>query len=62
MRTQHHGFVICFANCLALIGYGIWVGTSNVEARYAAVFLNCASCPEKLDLIASDISGVRGHG
>ncbi|KAK6063337.1 transporter [Seiridium cupressi] len=42
MKTQKHGIAIATCAMLNVIGYSIWLASSNVQARYAAVFLNTA--------------------
>ncbi|EHA48785.1 hypothetical protein MGG_11530 [Pyricularia oryzae 70-15] len=40
MKTRRHGLVIAACAGLNVVGYGIWLGSSNPQARYAAIFLN----------------------
>jgi hypothetical protein len=42
MRTRQHGFAIAVCAALNVVGYSIWLASSNVEARFAAIFLNTA--------------------
>lgn len=40
MKTRRHGLMIACCAALNVIGYSIWLGSSNVQARYAAIFIN----------------------
>lgn len=40
MKTRTHGYAIASSAMLCVIGYSIWLSTNNVQARYAAIFLN----------------------
>ncbi|TLS24171.1 hypothetical protein PpBr36_08504 [Pyricularia pennisetigena] len=40
MKTRRHGLVIAACAGLNVIGYGIWLGSSSSQLRYAAIFLN----------------------
>ncbi|KAH8889059.1 major facilitator superfamily transporter [Thozetella sp. PMI_491] len=42
MKTGRHGIAIAGCAMLNVIGYSIWLGSTNVQARYAAIFLNTA--------------------
>ena len=42
MKTRKHGYAIACAAMLNIIGYSIWLASKNVQARYAAIFLNTA--------------------
>ncbi|KAI1858758.1 uncharacterized protein JN550_012508 [Neoarthrinium moseri] len=42
MKTQKHGIAIAGCAGLNVVGYSIWLASSNVQARYAAIFLNTA--------------------
>lgn len=42
MKAQKHGIAIACCATLNVIGYSIWIASSNPQARYAAIFLNTA--------------------
>lgn len=42
MKTRKHGVAIAVCAGLNVVGYSIWLASSNVEARFAAIFLNTA--------------------
>ncbi|KAJ3962212.1 hypothetical protein N0V92_001037 [Colletotrichum tropicale] len=42
MKTRKHGYAIVGCATLNVIGYSIWLGSKNVQARYAAIFINTA--------------------
>ncbi|EFQ32697.1 MFS transporter [Colletotrichum graminicola] len=42
MKTRMHGVAIAVCATLNVIGYSIWLASKNVQARYAAIFLNTA--------------------
>jgi hypothetical protein len=42
MRTRKHGYAIACAAAVNVLGYSIWLGSTNTQARYAAIFLNTA--------------------
>jgi hypothetical protein len=42
MKTQKHGYAIAIAATMNVIGYSIWLGSTNTQARYAAIFINTA--------------------
>ncbi|CAG9989662.1 unnamed protein product [Clonostachys byssicola] len=42
MKTRMHGVAIALCASLCVIGYSIWLASTNVQARYAAIFLNTA--------------------
>ncbi|WYZ39394.1 hypothetical protein EsH8_III_001308 [Colletotrichum jinshuiense] len=42
MKTRKHGVAIAGCATLNVIGYSIWLGSTNPQARYAAIFLNTA--------------------
>ncbi|KXJ87073.1 major facilitator superfamily transporter [Microdochium bolleyi] len=42
MKTQRHGVAIACCAAINVVGYSIWVASTNAQARYAAIFLNTA--------------------
>ncbi|KAJ0349298.1 hypothetical protein KNSL1_004758 [Colletotrichum chrysophilum] len=42
MKTRKHGYAIVGCATLNVIGYSIWLASKNVQARYAAIFINTA--------------------
>ncbi|GKT96356.1 MFS transporter [Colletotrichum tofieldiae] len=42
MKTRMHGVAIAVCASLNVIGYSIWLASTNAQARYAAIFLNTA--------------------
>ncbi|WQF82900.1 Putative major facilitator superfamily, MFS transporter superfamily [Colletotrichum destructivum] len=42
MKTRKHGVAIAMCAALNVIGYSIWLASTNAQARYAAIFLNTA--------------------
>ncbi|KAM0326752.1 hypothetical protein ACHAQA_006625 [Verticillium albo-atrum] len=42
MKTAQHGIAIAICAGLNVVGYSIWLASSNTEARFAAIFLNTA--------------------
>ncbi|KAK2022105.1 MFS general substrate transporter [Colletotrichum zoysiae] len=42
MKTRMHGVAIAACAGLNVVGYSIWLASTNVQARYAAIFLNTA--------------------
>ncbi|KAH7127991.1 major facilitator superfamily transporter [Dactylonectria estremocensis] len=42
MKTRQHGIAIAGCASLNVIGYSIWLASTHVKARYAAIFLNTA--------------------
>ncbi|KAH7021366.1 major facilitator superfamily transporter [Microdochium trichocladiopsis] len=42
MKTQKHGIAIACCAAVNVIGYSIWIASTNAQARYAAIFLNTA--------------------
>ncbi|KDN67121.1 putative major facilitator superfamily transporter, partial [Colletotrichum sublineola] len=42
MKTRMHGVAIAVCASLNITGYSIWLASTNVQARYAAIFLNTA--------------------
>ncbi|OHW89660.1 MFS transporter [Colletotrichum incanum] len=42
MKTRMHGVAIAVCAALNVIGYSIWLASTNAQARYAAIFLNTA--------------------
>ncbi|KAJ1325299.1 MFS transporter ACS family allantoate permease [Microdochium nivale] len=42
MKTQRHGLAIACCAAINVVGYSIWVASTNAQARYAAIFLNTA--------------------
>ncbi|KAF6833837.1 major facilitator superfamily transporter [Colletotrichum plurivorum] len=42
MKTRRHGFAIASCAALNIVGYSIWLTSTNVQARYAAIFINTA--------------------
>ncbi|KAF9869578.1 major facilitator superfamily transporter [Colletotrichum karsti] len=42
MKTRKHGIAIAGCAVLNIIGYSIWLTSKNVQARYAAIFINTA--------------------
>lgn len=43
MKTGKHGIAIACAAAANVLGYSIWLATTDVQARYAAVFINTAA-------------------
>lgn len=42
MKTRQHGIAIAGCASLCVIGYSIWIASTDPQARYAAIFLNTA--------------------
>lgn len=42
MKTRQHGIAIALCAAMCVTGYSIWLASTNVQARYAAIFLNTA--------------------
>ncbi|KAJ8118875.1 hypothetical protein OPT61_g219 [Boeremia exigua] len=42
MKTRKHGIATAGCACLCVLGYSIWLGSSNPQARFAAIFFNTA--------------------
>lgn len=42
MKTRKHGIAIAICAALCVLGYAIWIGTTNQHARFAAIFFNTA--------------------
>ncbi|KAL0933270.1 major facilitator superfamily transporter [Colletotrichum truncatum] len=42
MKTRRHGIGIAGCAVMNVIGYSIWLVSTNVQARYAAIFINTA--------------------
>ncbi|KEY64032.1 hypothetical protein S7711_07395 [Stachybotrys chartarum IBT 7711] len=42
MKTRQHGIAIALCAGLCVIGYSIWIASTDPQARYAAIFLNTA--------------------
>jgi MFS family permease len=42
MKTRKHGIAIAICASLCVLGYAIWLGSSNPQARFAAIFFNTA--------------------
>jgi ribose/xylose/arabinose/galactoside ABC-type transport system permease subunit len=42
MKTRKHGIAIALCASLCVLGYAIWIGSSNPQARFAAIFFNTA--------------------
>jgi hypothetical protein len=42
MRTRKHGVFIAFCASLCVLGYALWLGSTDPQIRYAALFFNTA--------------------
>ncbi|KAJ0163072.1 hypothetical protein CTA2_3558 [Colletotrichum tanaceti] len=42
MKTRRHGVAIAMCAALDVVGYSIWLASTNAQARSAAIFLNTA--------------------
>jgi hypothetical protein len=42
MKTRQHGVAIAGCATMCVVGYSIWIASTNPQARYAAIFLNTA--------------------
>lgn len=42
MKTRKHGIAIAGCAGLCVLGYAIWIGSQNPQARFAAIFFNTA--------------------
>ncbi|KAJ4982903.1 hypothetical protein SVAN01_11605 [Stagonosporopsis vannaccii] len=42
MKTRKHGIAIAACASLCVLGYAVWLGSQNPQARFAAIFLNTA--------------------
>lgn len=42
MKTRRHGLAIACCAAVNVVGYSIWLASTNAQARYAAIFLNTA--------------------
>lgn len=42
MKTRRHGVAIAGCAGMCVVGYSIWIASTNPQARYAAIFLNTA--------------------
>lgn len=42
MKTRQHGIAIALCAGMCVIGYSIWIASTDPQARYAAIFLNTA--------------------
>ena len=42
MKTRKHGIAIAGCAALCVLGYAIWIGSENPQARFAAIFFNTA--------------------
>ncbi|KAF7553070.1 hypothetical protein G7Z17_g3910 [Cylindrodendrum hubeiense] len=42
MKTRQHGIAIAGCATMNVVGYSIWLASTNPQARYAAIFINTA--------------------
>ncbi|KAJ0383373.1 hypothetical protein COL922a_010619 [Colletotrichum nupharicola] len=56
MKTRKHGYAIVGCATLNVIGYSIWLASKNVQARYAAIFINSLNTATAASVIVASLS------